>query len=193
MNWLKQIVRLSLTKAANKQRRALLRTRGLAPVQNKVQTHLQNFSDASAHFGFPIQSMEVSTPTIREVQKKMVESHGLLDLVSKRTAVEGTSDMGDFAAVTQENFAHALHFSKAEIDFGTFNIDDIETVCSQTIGELSNSVRLVNQNEAHYLEESEGNSNISYTETDIFIELPNSEVIGNPVPKIENHNQSASF
>jgi len=83
MNWLKQIVRLSLTKCANKQRRALLRTKGLAPVQNKVQNHFQTFSDTSAHFAYPIQSIEAAVPTMKEVQKKMVESHGLLDLGMK--------------------------------------------------------------------------------------------------------------
>lgn len=137
--------------------------------------------------------MEISTPTIKHVQKKMVESHGLLDLVPSKKNYEGLSDSGDFAVVSQENFAHALHFSKAEIDFGTFNIDEIETVCSQNIEELSVSAGNNNQMERNYLEESEGSSNLSYTETDIFIELPNSELIGNPVQKIENQNKSASF
>jgi hypothetical protein len=193
MNWFKQIVRLGLTKAANKQRKVFLRSKGLAPVQTKAQTHLPNFSDASAHLAYPVQSIDVSNPTIREVQKQMLESHGLLDLVPKKRNFEGTSDLGDFASVNQENFAHALHFSKADIDFGTFNIDEIETVCSQTIEISGNSIRRINENEANYLEESENSSNISYTETDIFIELPNSEVIGNPVPKFENPIQSAAF
>lgn len=193
MNWLKQVVRLSLTKCVNKQRRALLRTKGLAPVQSNMQSTFRGFSNNSASFAYPIKSMEISTPTIKHVQKKMVESHGLLDLVPSKKNYEGLSDSGDFAVVSQENFAHALHFSKAEIDFGTFNIDEIETVCSQNIEELSVSAGNNNQMERNYLEESEGSSNLSYTETDIFIELPNSELIGNPVQKIENQNKSASF
>jgi len=170
-----------------------MRTRGLAPVSNKMQTHVQSYMDTTSTFPYPMQSFEVSAPTLKQAQKRMGESHGLLDLITKNRNMEGNMDMGDFASVTQENFAHALHFTKAEIDFGTFCIDEIETVCSQSIGESSVPRGNNNQVEANYLEDSLNSSNISYTETDIFIEMPNSEVLGSSKPQIENTNHSASF
>ena len=191
MNWVKQFVRISLTKCANQQRRVMLRIKGLAPVQHKLQIGSHSLFDSSASLAYPIQSIEVSAPTMKEVQKRMADSHGLLDLVSKGSNIDNSMEMGDFSVVTQENFAHALHFSKAEIDFGTFNLDEIETVCSQTVEGLS--VRSDSPSEANYLDESENSSNISYTETEIIIELPNSEVIENSIARFENPNQSASF
>jgi len=192
MNWLKQLVRIGLTKCANKQRRALVRTRGLAPVQNKFQNHRQPFVDNLTNFTYPLQTFTLFAPTLKEAQKRRGESHGLLDLVTNKRGIEGRMDMGDFAAVTQENFAHALHFSKAEIDYGSFSIDELETVCSQSVDDASMTGENNNKNEVNYLEESEG-SNISYTETDIFIELPNSEVIERVKQKGKSTNDSAPF
>jgi hypothetical protein len=193
MNWLKQIVRIGLTKCANKQRRALLRTRCLAPVQSKLQTVRQPFVDNSLHFAYPLHNFDISTILIKETQKRMAQSHGLSDLVAKKTSCDGNMDLGDFAAVSQENFTHALHFSKAEIDYGNFNIDEIETVCSQSVHEKSVAVKNNKERENIYFEESDG-SERSYTETDIYIELPSSEVIEKEREKLGNtSNDSAPF
>lgn len=190
---LKKLFRFSLTKCANKQRRAMMRSRGLAPVMNKMQVSHPLQMDATFHTAYPMQTFEIAAPTMVHTQKMMTESHGLLDLVNKQSDFGVTPGLGDFASVSQENFAHALHFTKTEIDLGGFNIDDIETVCSQNLGESSIPAENHLQQDASYLEESENNSNVSYTETDIFIEMPNSEVLGHSIPKVENANQSANF
>jgi len=188
---LKKLFRFSLTKCANKQRRAMMRSRGLAPVMNKMQVSSPLQMDASFHTAYPMQTFEIAAPTMVHTQKMMTESHGLLDLVGTKSNFGMSSELGDFASVNQENFAHALHFTKTEIDLGGFNIDEIETVCSQQLGE--SSIPAENNLQQSILEESENNSNISYTETDIFIEMPNSEVLGNSIPKVEAAYQSASF
>jgi len=157
---------------------------------NKMQVSSPLKMDATFHTAYPIQTFEIAAPTMVHTQKMMTESHGLLDLVGNKSTFGMSSELGDFASVTQENFAHALHFTKTEIDLGGFNIDEIETVCSQQLGESSIPAENLQQS---ILEESENNSNISYTETDIFIEMPNSEVLGNSIPKVEAANQSASF
>jgi hypothetical protein len=149
--------------------------------------------DNSTTFAYPIHNYDISTTLLKETQKRMVQSHGLIDLVTKNRGIGGSVDMGDFAAVTQENFAHALHFSKAEIDFGNFNIDEIETVCSQSVDTVSRTGENNKGKEVKYFEESEG-SEISYTETDIFIELPNSEVVEKEKQKLgKTSNDSAPF
>jgi len=160
---------------------------------NKMQVSHPLQMDATFHTAYPMQTFEIAAPTMVHTQKMMTESHGLLDLVNKQSDFGVTPGLGDFASVSQENFAHALHFTKTEIDLGGFNIDDIETVCSQNLGESSIPAENHLQQDASYLEESENNSNVSYTETDIFIEMPNSEVLGHSIPKVENANQSANF
>lgn len=140
----------------------------------------------------PVQNLEVEFSALKQTQKRLFESNGLLELKKKNKNIDGTFDKGDFAVVTQENFAHALHFTKAEIDLANFNLDEVETVCSQQIDRLSLSEE--NNKQRDQFEESEGSS-CSYTETDIFIELPNSEVM-NAAPQtitFGNTAQSAGF
>jgi len=80
---LKKLFRFSLTKCANKQRRAMMRSRGLAPVMNKMQVSSPLQMDASFHTAYPMQTFEIAAPTMVHTQKMMTESHGLLDLGTK--------------------------------------------------------------------------------------------------------------
>ena len=80
---LKKLFRFSLTKCANKQRRAMMRSRGLAPVMNKMQVSSPLKMDATFHTAYPIQTFEIAAPTMVHTQKMMTESHGLLDLGKK--------------------------------------------------------------------------------------------------------------
>jgi len=119
----------------------------------------------------------------------MTESNGLLELTQPTQKINRAAELGDFDVVSQENFAHALHFEKIDIDFADFNIDEMQTVCSQYIDQFS----VAGERQAlKCLEESEG-SNLSYTETDIFIEMPNSEMIGRSKIKPISALNSAAF
>jgi len=68
---------------------------------------------------------------------KPFQTRGLLDLVTAdKYSIEKPE--GDFANINPENFAHALNYSRIDIEFANFRLDEIQTTISQALDNISN-------------------------------------------------------
>jgi len=64
------------------------------------------------------------------------QTRGLLDLV-KADHVGNEIVEGDFARINPENFAHALNYSKIDLEMANFRLDEIQTTVSQALDNIS--------------------------------------------------------
>jgi len=199
MNILKQAIRIRYVRFASKQRRVNLHLKGFAPIQTKLQFDLQKFNKQGAYFSTSHYQFDLPSRVFQNIPRKPNESFGLLDLVGKSKKNHWEADAGDFACVSQENFTHTLNYTQVELDMGNFNLDEMETVVSQNIDqsivfELKKEKQVKNdkgeQKLNHSMSEEEAKS---MTETDIYFELPYSELIESKSPKPLSRNRSASF
>jgi len=113
---------------------------------NNTQSRLQNDIDAPAEFNRICGRFMATTSSINGLNRipneatlaftRPFQTKGLLDLV-KTDLHSIEKPEGDFANINPENFAHALNYSKVDIEFANFRLDEIQTTVSQALDNIS--------------------------------------------------------